>query len=60
VGKETDLKFRIDLIEEFLIKQSNDHRVPGHWWYDNTVKRLTKWHFLGRIPATEKVIETIK
>jgi hypothetical protein len=55
VGRKVDhSKFRTDLIVGLLVKYSMQRKVPGQNGDDNSVKRLTVWHFPQTIPPTEK------
>jgi hypothetical protein len=52
--KVDHLKFRIDLIVGLVVKYSMQCKVPGQKGDDNSVNRLTEYHFPQAIPPTEK------
>ena len=48
------LKFRIDMVEGWLVKYSIQHKVSSHRHDDNTVKRQTECHFPRIIHSTKR------
>jgi hypothetical protein len=55
IGQNVDhLKFRIDLHEGLLVKNSVQHRISGNHDGYKTIKRLTERHFPRTVPPTEK------
>jgi hypothetical protein len=61
VDKKMDhLKFRVDLVQDLLVKCSKEHKVTRPHADDNTVARLTEGHYSRRIPPTERKPEPTK
>jgi hypothetical protein len=48
------LKFRTDLTVGLVVKYSMQHKMQGQNGDDNSINRLTEWHFPQTIPPTEK------